>query len=186
MRRPADNPFASHRIEALDFEPQGMTWDQIDARLEELRYRACILGQQGSGKTTMLEALAKRLDREGWHVHLRLHHAQRPAVPWGSSLLWGRRDMLLLDGADLLDRAQWMALRALSRRWGGLVVVSHDRVLLPELVTCRTSVELLERLVGQLAPGTPLAEPATVSHARHCGNIREALREAYDRWQEAG
>ena len=188
MRRPADNPFASHRLEALAFEPQGMTWNQMDARLEELNYRACILGEQGSGKTTLLTQLGRRIEQQerGWRVHLRLHHAQRPAVPWEQALRWGRRDALLLDGADLLDLARWTMLRVVSRRWGGLVVVSHHRVLLPELITCRTDVQLLQRLVCRLAPGSVVGESTANLYARHHGNIREALREAYDQWQTAG
>lgn len=181
MRRPADNPFASHRIESIPFRPQGATWEELDGRLQSLRYRCCILGRQGSGKTTMLETLAGRLAGAGWRVHLLLHHASRPAIPWRQCIGWGRRDILLLDGADLFGGTRWNAVRLLSRRWGGLIAASHERLLLPELFTCRTSAELLAELMDQLAPGTSPA--ASSAYFRHGGNLREALREAYDQWQ---
>ncbi len=186
MTRPADNPFASDRIEALPFVPQGRTWDQILARLGELRYRACILGPQGSGKTTFLEQLAKRLEQAGRRTHLVLHHASRPVVPWTRAIAWGRRDVLLLDGADLMRRPVLAALKMVSRRWGGLIAVSHERPVLPELLICRTSEELLDELMAQLVPGLPperRREMAGRLWQRHGGNIREALRSAYDWWQ---
>lgn len=180
MLRPADNPFASHRIERLQFRPQGLNWDDLLRRLEALRYRACILGQQGSGKTTLLEQLDARLKAAGHSTHLHLHHAARPVIPWASLRRMTSQDILLFDGADLLPRATWLLLRLITRHLGGLVVVSHSRKLLPPLLTCQTSPGLLADLLQELAPDRFTIHSAWALYDQHQGNLRECLRAAYD------
>ena len=65
-RRPADNPFASHRIEGLAFRATGLELARLCRRLETLRGRSAIVGPKGSrrkrsllGKWVMRSSLAR-------------------------------------------------------------------------------------------------------------------------------
>src|SRR5437868_15544127 len=68
-----DNPFAADRVLRVRYRPQGWTWEQLLARLEQLDYRGAIVGPEGRGKTTLLEDLGERLKGRGHNVrHLGL------------------------------------------------------------------------------------------------------------------
>lgn len=180
-----ENPFRVQRILELRYRPQGESWNSLLERFDALGRRVCLLGEEGSGKTTLLEDLCPLLERRGYRPLLRLHAGEAPRPDWSELSRLGAKDILLLDGADLLPRVQWWRLRRLSHRWGGLIAASHRRRLLPVLLTCRTSAALLEMLIAQLLPEEPrqrVGELARSLHARHRGNLREALRECYDCW----
>lgn len=91
----------------------------------------------------------------------------------------GPGDVLFLDGAEQLGWLSWTAVRLRTRRAGGLVVTSHRPGLLPTLFECQTSPELLTGIVEDLA-----GSDVEVGElwAQHRGNVRDALRELYDRW----
>ena len=187
---PSANPFRSACVDALDYEPEGGGWDAIARRLRETNFRGAVIGSHGHGKTTLLLNLAE-------HVDL------MPAMPRGSTVatsMWvqvrpdergnlatvrrmvrGYPYLLSLDGYDLLP---WRdRLRVLARR-GPVLVTSHRRTMLPTVARCRTSPELLGRLIERLSPATraALTDAAVAAlYARHRGNVREALRELYDR-----
>lgn len=179
-----ENPFRVQRILQLTYRLQGDGWEQLLLRFEALGRRACILGQEGSGKTTLLESLAPRLAQKGYEPVLRLHHAETPRVDWAELRSLTARHVLLLDGADLLGWLSWCRLRALSRRWGGIIAASHTRRLLPVLYHCRTTPPLLGDLLRDLVPGAPLDALALEAESlfqEHEGNLRNALRACYDR-----
>ena len=89
-------------------------------------------------------------------------------------------EIVLFDGADLLNVFDWARVRFHTRNRAGLIVTSHKREILPPVFRCSTSPELLARIVSQLLDRTVSDE--TVGHLfhRHGGNIREALRDLYD------
>ena len=183
MDRARDNPFAVQRVLEIRYRlPAGLTWEDLLARLASLSWRAAIVGRHGHGKTTLLEDLAPRLEGRGFRVrtislreaHPRLGQENRALI---RSL--EPEDILLLDGAEQLGRLSWRLVRLLTRRAGGLVVTSHRPGLLPTLVECETSPELLAAIVGELA-GADIEVGELYS--RHRGNVRDALRELYDRW----
>jgi hypothetical protein len=60
-----------------------------------------------------------------------------------------------------------------------LVVTTHREGRLPTLWRCATTPELLRNLVRELDVGLDEAD-ARALHARHHGNVRDALRELYD------
>lgn len=185
--KPHQNPFRVERIDALGFRPQGASWSELLVGLEALRFRAAIVGADGTGKTTFLEDLARRLPLLGLRPVVRVlkpdstrgevreviraaHQAKREAV-------------LLIDGADHLKRLDWWRLSRAARRAGGLVIASHRAGLLPTLIETRTNAELLAELVRELAPGLAdrLAPELPALLDRHHGNVRDALRALYDR-----
>ncbi|HYN20696.1 MAG TPA: hypothetical protein VE078_07040, partial [Thermoanaerobaculia bacterium] len=86
-------------------------------------------------------------------------------------------DFVLLDGADLLGPLSWLRVRWCCRRAGGLVITSHRPGLLPTLLECETTPELLAEIVNELAGESTQVEEL---FARHRGNLRTALRDMYD------
>lgn len=181
--RPGDNPFAVQRVLEIHYRlPENRSWEALLDRLAALNWRAAIVGPHGHGKTTLLEDLAPRLETRGFRVrtislreaHPRLDREDRTVL---GSL--GPQDVLLLDGAEQLGWIAWMGVRVRARRAGGLVITSHRPGLLPTLFECETTPELLAEIVGELSGADLDVEEL---HARHGGNVRDALRELYDRW----
>lgn len=182
--RARDNPFAADRVLSVRYElPEGQA-ALLLARLERLRYRAAIVGPHGTGKSTLMEDLEKPLAGLGFRVtHLRLdcetrRFSRRALSQLATTLDAG--DFICLDGAEQLDWMRWMMFRWRTRRAGGVLVTSHRPGLLPTLIECTTSPELLDRIVSRLAPQMGGGRTAKDLFARHHGNLREALRELYD------
>jgi hypothetical protein len=181
--RARDNPFAVQRVLAIRYRLSGVTWEELLARLAAFRFRAALVGPHGHGKTTLLEDLGERLADHGFRVRTAtLHEGERRLGAQRHSALFRDphpRDLLLVDGAEQLDRLAWWHLRRRSRAAAGLIVTSHHPGLLPTLHECRTTPELLAAIAGEL--GGEAAVPAAVPlFARHRGNLRDALRELYD------
>jgi len=190
--RARDNPFATDRVLAVRYRPLEGSWDELMARLAALEYRAAIIGPEGSGKTTLLEDLAPRLEALGFTVRSARLDRGSGSLPAGLLDGLSGREIILLDSTEQLGRLAWRRLRRRSARAAGLVLTAHRPGLLPTLVECRTSPELLEEIVGRLAgdgvaedgrlacPGRPRSMPLGELFRAHRGNIREALRELYD------
>ena len=179
-----DNPFRMQRLERLPFRPQTMHWEALWRRLEALDYRAAIVGAHGSGKTTLLEALRAPLEARGFTTRLLFtNHEQGPRLPadWRDALAQVTADQIVLaDGYDVLHaRARWRLRRA-TQQAGGLIVTTHRRALLPTLLRCQTSTELLSELTADLAGQRLPADQIEALYRRHHGNLRAALRELYD------
>lgn len=181
--RPADNPFASHRIDALGFRPAGPKPEDLAERLDALGGRADVVGPEGSGKTTLLEELSRRLDGEVALVPL----SGTSRRPW--STVTARlphpvdgRHSVLVDCAGLLGAAGRLMLRRRCRNARRLVITSHRPGRLPTLVDCQTSPELLADLVCELTPehADRLDPVLEALFLRHDGNLRLCFRELYD------
>ncbi len=179
--RACDNPFATHRVLRVRYRLQGMTWDDLLARLESLEFRAAIVGPKGSGKTTLLEDLEAPLHRLGFTTkNLRLDETRRKFPPDFLADFFTRlssRDIILFDGAEQMSWLAWRSFRQRARRVGGLIATSHRAGLLPTLIQCSTTPELLGEIVAELGEST---QDAPALFEKHRGNLREALRELYD------
>ena len=188
--RARDNPFATARVHGIRYRFRGEAWDNLFRRLAALNHRGAIVGPEGAGKTTLLEDFEPRLLERGFKiVSLRLTR-DTPTIDRGVlrelSLSISTQHFILFDGAEQLSRWSWWRFLQSIRRAGGLLITSHRPGLLPTLIECRTSQELLAGIVADL-----LQEPAERQHARaaelfskHRGNLRDALRELYDVWSE--
>ncbi|HEV8631158.1 MAG TPA: hypothetical protein VGV61_12640 [Thermoanaerobaculia bacterium] len=187
--RAADNPFRVQRLVRLSYRLEEPTWEALLARFASLGRRAALVGPEGHGKSTLLGELGARLARQGFELRaITLRRGERRlARPARERLLagLGPRHVLLVDGAQELAAWQWGRLRRASRAAGGLLVTSHRPGLLPTLHECCTSPALLAELIAELAVATaaPLP-PAAELFARHDGNLRAALLDAYDRYAE--
>ena len=179
--RPADNPFASHRVEGLAFRSPGPAVAELASRVESLGGRVAIVGPEGSGKTTLLRQLAHVLPGESVDVGIpggcpdpwRTARAQLPR-----SL--SREHAVLVDGAEQLGPVAWRRFLGATRPAGCLVVTLHRPGRLPTLIECRTDHELLRDLVRELAPAAAPSLDFAHLFRRHDGNIRLCLRELYD------
>ena len=181
--RPADNPFASHRIEGLAYRCDGRVAAALGRRLEVKRGRSAIVGPKGRGKTTLLEELASALPGESVLVRIeggcrhpwRTVRTQlpRPVTP---------KHLVFVDGAEQLGLIGWRLLLRATRHARSLVATLHQPGRLPTLIECRPDHGLLCDLVEELAPAdAPTLMPNLEElYERHEGNIRSCFRELYD------
>lgn len=202
--RARDNPFSVSRVLELRYQfhsQADLGWPSLLSRLEGLRYRAAIIGPHGSGKTTLLEDLGSRLAEQGFRIHPVFLNRQDRAYPHDFvTRTVGKlssRDIVLLDGCEQLGPHHWWRFRWQMRHAGGLVVTTHRAGRLPVLWRCRTDPELLFKLVnslvdshvarspdGNVLPESMPVPTLTETHQlfqQHRGNVRDALRELYDR-----
>lgn len=184
MVRARDNPFSTDRVLRQRYRLTTSSFAALHAQLRRLSFRAAIVGPHGSGKTTLWEDLAAQLERDGWRVHLlRLSEERRRFDDkhdrsWAAGL--GARDLVFLDGAEQLSWTHWQFFRRRVRHAGGLVITTHQPGRLPTLHHCTTSPSLLADLCAAL--GEPIAPgEADALYRDFGGNIREALRELYER-----
>jgi hypothetical protein len=183
MLRACDNPFAVHRVLRERYRLDETEWSQLFARLESQQNRGALVGPRGAGKTTLLEDLAERLEARRWKIILLQLSAERDQFALRSIrervAHVGATDFVLLDGAEQLGPIAWWRFSFWTRRAGGIVVTSHRAGRLPLLRRCETSSSLLRELVSSLGVEISPAESDAL-HARHRGNLRDALRELYD------
>lgn len=182
-----ENPFASDRIENLAFRfPDGVTWEALLERLEANQYCGAIVGSQGSGKTTLLEQLVPQLEARGFRpeiFRLRPETSMREKERLPERLRQIEKPgFILLDGAEQLSTRLWLPVRSAASRAAGFIVTVHRVSRLPVLFECVTDPMLLDELVEDLTGGRLPAKEAPNLFARHSGNLRDALRELYDRW----
>ncbi|GDY12090.1 hypothetical protein LBMAG53_09680 [Planctomycetota bacterium] len=175
------NPFRSERIESLAFRPTGPGQDLagIQERWEKAGRRGAVVGPHGSGKTTLVEQLGRRLGDTTW-VDV------RPGVaPVTSS------SVLLLDGLERLPwltRRSWLAACCAP----GLIATLHRPGCgLPVLLRTTTTPDVLENLVAELL-GQPVDDHRAAEcrrlFAEHRGDLRACLETLYRRWagEESG
>jgi len=189
-----DNPFAMARLERVAYRLEGVTHEALLQRFDALGRRAALVGVHGSGKTTLAAELAAHWRSVGRRVlALRLSSEERRLAP---GLLerqmagLGTNDVVLLDGAEQLGWWGWRQFLRRTHAAGGLLITTHRPGRLPTLLECRTTPDLLAGLVRELAPTFDLraagaGDPA-VLYWRHRGNLRDALRELYDRCSRSG
>ncbi|SHL00177.1 hypothetical protein SAMN02745216_04441 [Desulfatibacillum alkenivorans DSM 16219] len=183
-----DNPFASRYMDSLPYIPIGTDWERILGGLKNQSGRGAVVGPKGTGKTTFLEELKRRLSREGYTVHLlRLNQERkRPDREEVRQICSGLdlQSAVLLDGAEQLSRLGWISFVFKTRKAGILVASSHSPGLLPTLLKTTATPELLQILANRLLPEDSPLEPEhsfRLFHARN-GNLRLALMDLYDIW----
>lgn len=179
-----ENPFRSDRVEGIAYRFQRTTREEMMARLNELSCRCAIVGPHGSGKTTLLEEIGGLLAVSGCFVKRLALTLESPAFPAGYLRYFyeglAARDIILLDGADLMAHRDWFRFRRNTALCAGLVITSHRPGLLPTLLECRTTLGLLEDIVRELVEDDAASLPLQHLFEKHLGNIRDVLRELYE------
>ncbi len=182
-----ENPFATCHLERIPFRfPAGMSWDSLMKRLEELNWCASIVGGHGSGKTTLLEQLIPKLEARGFQpvlFRLQTESGMKEKDRLADKLREVKKPgFILLDGAEQLSTRQWLPARGAASEAAGFIVTVHRTSRLPVALEADTSPKLLKALVETLTGGAlPDGEAETLFH-RHRSNLRDCLRELYDRW----
>jgi hypothetical protein len=160
--------------------------------LEQLSYRAAIIGPHGAGKTTLLEDLEPMLVPRGFTIkRLRPDEEHRAFDRGFLNDFFGRlnqRDVILFDGAEQLSGWAWLKFKRRTRTAGGLIITSHRAGRLPTLIECRTTPELLGEIVDEILQGAthPVRNLTPELFQKHEGNLRDALRELYDLFAAPG
>lgn len=178
-----NNPFASCRIDALEYRFSRGGWDELFRRLHRQGFRGAIIGPYGSGKTTLLEQLSRRLEAAGRANRRIFVNSDRPCLDlaqWQEIRQAARAgEVCLIDGADLLPWWQWLAVSRLCAV-GGLIIAAHRCRGLPLLQRCAPGSGQLRLLLSDLGVPVP-AEQAEALWVRHHGNIRAVFRDLYMR-----
>ncbi len=189
-RLPAhENPFRVARLEAISYRAAGHCWERLLDVLRASEWRGAIVGPQGSGKTTLFDELARRID--AMSPDIKVHHLpvlREDEPPWSFNRLKEltadicAHHVVFFDGADHLPRPTWWLLRWRVKHARGFVVTTHSPGLLPTLVRTSTSPALLDDLVAELLGEIPasIQDRLEELHGRHNGDIRAALFELYD------
>ncbi len=186
--RARDNPFTVQRIHSIPYVfPEG-DWGLFLQRLEKLDYRGAIVGPKGRGKSTLLRELGARLRERNLQPRFVRRDEDEPSFPkafwkqFPATLQPG--DVILFDGAEQLTCWAWRRFVRMSRAARGLVITSHRRGMLPLLYVCDTTPELLKEVIARIAPDEAPRLPLSAEelYSRHKGDLREALRELYDRY----
>ena len=89
---------------------------------------------------------------------------------------------ILLDGGEQLSTRQWLPIRGAASEAAGFIVGVHRTSRLPVALELETSPKLLKGLVESLTGGALPEGEAETLFQRHRGNLRDCLRELYDRW----
>ncbi len=182
-----ENPFRTGRVLRVRYRMRGQSLEGLLHRLRQLGYRAAIVGPKGTGKTTLLEDLEPALGALGFEVkRLRLDDRTKRFPRGFLSRFFGEltgRDMILFDGAEQMNLFAWHRFKVRSKIARGLVITSHLPGLLPTLRECSTCAELLNEIITELVGADPetTRAAAVALYQRHNGNLRDALREMYDR-----
>src|SRR5689334_2571133 len=107
-----DNPFSTDRVLRVRYQLLHDDWPGLLARLDQLDYRAEIVGPHGAGKTTLLEDLQEKLDARGMpSVSLRLdsdHPAFDRRVLDAAFARVTPQHVICLDGAEQLTPFAWL------------------------------------------------------------------------------
>lgn len=180
----AGNPFAPDRLRRrLGFDPAlaGTTWEALEARWRELGCRAAVTGHRGSGKTSLLDAWAARLDeaprRLFFNESRREFDGQDRAV-----LASCAGKILFIDGENHLSWLQRRELRWATRKAAGVLVARDGRGGWPELIRLRSDPRQAAILLERVAPECAARFVPEVEERlrRNRGNLRELFLACYD------
>lgn len=178
----ATNPFRTERLEALRFRLDEAGWRRLLDHGGRLGWRCALVGPEGTGKTTLLLELERRLASR-FHSIRRIRAAlhappSHDAVDQALSDVTAE-DLVTVDGAEQFSPWRWWRLR--RRVPGALLITSHRPGLLPTLHVHRSDAALLADLIRELT-GTDADADAPRLLAQHDGNLRSCLLACYDRW----
>lgn len=173
-----ENPIATCNLESLPFRFTDENRDSFYSRMKKMRFRGALVGKEGSGKTTLLLEIFRNLPQFK-PVLIRLSGGKRnlPLQFWLKPL--SRKEIVLIDSAENLPFYLFWLLKLKCSTSGGLIVTAHKEGLLPTLIRCRTSIELLDELIESLLGYKLDGARVEALYKRAGGNIRLAFMHLY-------
>ena len=188
------NPFCAARLRpgTIDYVfEQGKSLQQLVDALEANAWQGQITGGHGTGKSTLLAALTPAIEGRGRLVKsITLVAGQRrlPSEFIASLRLSAGLGVAAVDGVEQLHFWSRLLLKRFCRTHGvGLVVASHRSADLPSLYETAVDEARAWRVVQRLQDGFPPRieiGDLVARLARHQGNLREALFDLYDLYEE--
>lgn len=181
------NPFATcwTRPGALPYlaNPSASV-DEALTRLESAGWRGQFVGPHGVGKSTLMLALAERLEEQEVRVEAcDLSGGAAPSIPASDILL-------MVEGFERLSRSERIACMRRWRRSGcGYLVTTHRPIRsfwrpLAVVATLRPDRQLLDRLFDRLTSSRPTPvtrDDARRAFLRHDGRLRDVWFDLYNR-----
>lgn len=184
----AENPFRSSAIAKIRYRMSEVELAELAARAASAPFRqCCLLGPEGSGKTTLMEDLEPFLQAMGFEPRWISLQEEATRSERREALRrlgrYGPADVCLLDGGEVLTWWQWRQVGILARRRRfHLIATLHRERGLPVLRTHDTSWPLARELVKDLAGpefSLELEAAARQSYEATAGNLREVFRACY-------
>ena len=178
----SQNPYRVQRLEELlKYEPElmGSNWEEIEQALSV--GSGAVVGCKGSGKTSLLEAYAARIEES---VNVKMWRLQEDSVAgkilnevedWLAS-----GDLAIVDSAGLLNFWQARRLRQLARRKKVIVSLHVPSRYWKTLWECQSNADLLSKLNCRLGQGELETEDAQKLLHACDGNIRSCFHTLYD------
>ena len=184
------NPFATNFVSPgkLNFVfTEGEGLETLLTRLAACDWRAQIRGPHGSGKSTLLHSLTQKLQSQFEVAYLQPRNFSGiNALP--RHLLTSRPALFAIDGLELLPKRDQQRLLVWARTYQvGLLITSHQPVSLPILYQTQPSSAVFQQIVQRLLGGAPAMftqQEITQAFAKHQGDVRAALFELYDKFEE--
>lgn len=189
MRPARENPFRSEAIDALAYTPGGHV-ENLFRALPGQQFRGQIIGAKGTGKTTLLRDLQRLLENHHTLVSMRLTE-DFPGFTknqWAQLTSSSKNTLVIIDGAEQLTSRHQKKLVRISKRWGGLILTSHQNLrkyekTLPVLCVTRPNAEEFTILAQELDPSLT-GDKTEELYTLHNGNLRNAFRHLYDLWAD--
>lgn len=148
---------------------------------------AAIVGPHGTGKSTLLRAIAGELAATGRSAGIVQIRTRLDLLAVAAGLrLADRGTVLAIDGWERLGRPAAAAIRLLALTRGvRLLVTTHRPAWMPTLATTATSLSVLKAVIARLPDHGGLIDTADLAetYARRAGNVRDVLADLYDRFE---
>lgn len=193
---PPGNPFSTRNVRPGSIAylfPSGDNAESVVGRLRENDWKGAVVGPHGSGKSTLLATLQPVLVSHGRDlVRFTLRDGQRCLPAETSDNNWHAHTLLVIDGYEQLSRASRRQLfRMIAQKGSGLLITTHDAPVLLEVFRTGTDIHAFRKIARSLASSHHDGEQEVITNdqidaafARHEPDLREALFELYDRFEE--
>jgi hypothetical protein len=190
--KPRLNPFTTRytrpgAVPPLDLQGGPLDVAAVLAMLD--RHPAlAIVGPHGTGKSTLLAAIAGQLEAAGSPTVLHRLNRRRDAIEALRAIVPAPRGTtFLIDGWERIGPLSGRLARLAAHLRGCRLVVTSHRPPpgLPTAVTTAGTLPLLAAIVARLPPHADLISSADLADAfaRHRGNLRDSLADLYDRFE---